>query len=89
MLDGSEDAHQDALGGGALVGGVGVAVLSHDHSWPNRAFGVVIVKRHVRLVEKREQIVLIFVEAFDQSFGLAICAFVRDELTKANIDPLS
>ena len=73
------DAHQHCLGVGAAVGAVGVAGLTHDHGWTNRTLGMVVVERHPRMIEERQQIVLMAAQAFDQTTRVGVLPIGIDQ----------
>ena len=48
------DTRQNSLGGHALLGAVGLTILPQDHSRTNLPLGEVILKRHIRVIQKRK-----------------------------------
>ena len=50
LLEGLEDAHQNRLRFRIVNAAVAVTVFPHHHGTANRALGMVVIKRHVRMV---------------------------------------
>ena len=81
LFEGSQNAHQDFLGFGPTFAAVAVTVFSQDHRRPDFPFGAVAVEGDVELIEKREQLVFVPLQAFDQPAGVVVLpAGVDDRL---------
>ena len=72
-----------------LVAAIRIAVLSHDYRRSDGTFGMTVVERNMRLVQKSEQIILISVETFAQTLGLAVVPLCLDQFSKTMLDLFS
>ena len=70
------DAHQDRLRSGASVGTVLLAVLPQNHGRANLAFREVVLKRHVRVIQKREDELGVFAQTLRQTPRVAVDRFL-------------
>ena len=71
-LERAVDAHEHGLGGGALLTAIRLAVLPQDDGRTNLSFAEVVVIRHIRVVQEREQILPVLHETFGQAAGVRI-----------------
>jgi len=66
------DAHQHRLGIRASLAAIAIAVLTDQHGRSDRTFRMIVIKRHTRFVQKREQVILVTSQPFDQAAGFLV-----------------
>ena len=73
----------------ALIAAIRIAVLPHDYRRSNGTFGVIVTERDVRLVQKREHIILVSIQTLAQTLSLAVIPLCLDQFSKTKLDPFS
>ena len=82
LCQSAEDAHQHGLAVGALLAAVAVAVFSNDDGGANDSLRMIVVEGNARLIQKREQVLAMTAQAFDQTFCLLVFPGRIDQLAK-------
>ena len=71
-FEGAVDGHEHGLGGGALLGAIGVAVLPQDDRRTNAALREIVVEGHVGFVEEGEEVIPMSAQTFGPSQGVGV-----------------
>ena len=78
----SQDAHQDGLAIGSALAAVSVAVFANDDGGANDPLRMIVVEGNARLIQKREQVLAMTAQAFDQTFCLFVFPGHIDQQSK-------
>lgn len=89
QVQGSEDGHQNGLSLSPSGGSVTVGVFSGDDGRADHPFGMVIVRRHLRVVEKGEQFVLMSLQALDEPKAVGVLIRLSDQGRQALMNELT
>ena len=89
LFQGAEDAHQDGLAIGATLAAVAVTVFANDDGRADNPLGMIVVERNSRLVHKREQVVAVTAQAFDQTLGLLLFPRRIDHIRQTLVQPVA
>jgi len=79
----AEDGHQDGLAVGPALAAVALAVFADDHRRADCPFGAVVLEGNIRLVQAREQVVLMAPQALDQACLARVFAPRIDQFLQA------
>ncbi len=72
LFQGTQDAHQHRLGLGTVLAAVGIAVLPRDHRRADLTLGVIVVERHLDVVQEREQLRGVAPQSLHQASRMAL-----------------
>ena len=89
LFESAKDRHQHGLAVGAALTPVAVAVLANDHCRADRPFARVVVERNARLIEEREQIVLMTPQSLDETLCVGAFPGRVDQLLEAILQTLA
>ena len=76
-LQRAENAHQYLLSRSTLLTAVRLAVLAQNHSRADLALGMIIIERHILIIQEREDVIAVLARPLGKppSIGIFICSF--------------
>jgi len=89
LFEGLEDAHQHGLRFGTIGTAMTITGFAHHERVADRAFGAVVVKRNLRMVQKHKQLVTMSPQTFHRSFRLVVRPCRFDPPRHASFDALA
>lgn len=84
-LQGAVHAHQHRLRRRAALAAVRLAVLAQNHRRPDLSFGVIVLERHVLVVQEREDAVPVLAQTFGQSLRVVVLIGLLGHLDQAAV----
>src|SRR6516165_2069252 len=88
LLESPEYAHEDGLGLGTFLAAVCVDVLPHDDGRPDLSLCMVVVGGYVGVVEEREQLGLVPLQALDQTTRVPLLPLLCQQVVQPLLQPL-
>ncbi len=88
LFQGPEDAHQHRLHLRPLLVAVAQAVLADDHRRADLTLGVVVVKRHLDTIQKREEVIAMAAEALAQPSRVGVVVRGVGQVAQAAVNQL-
>ena len=86
LFQGRKNTHQNRLRFRAVLAAVAITVFTHDHAVADRPLRMIVVERDVLMIQKRQQLLPMTPQSFDQPFGFDVFPFVRDQSRQAVFD---
>ena len=83
------DTHQHRLSVRTTIAAVRVAVLANDHRGTNGPFGMIVLERHAGFVQKREQVLPMSPQTFDQPTSIRVLPVRLDQTLKSQTQTAS